>query len=91
MILFFFLLLMLAMAWGVADHYQSLVANAPPAEPAPVRVEAQVPQPPPVVPPASTTPGPDSDQADDAKPADAPPTTSDKAGMAAADDPTGKP
>ena len=37
MILFFFLLLMLAIAWGVADHSQSILRNSPPA-PAPAAV-----------------------------------------------------
>ncbi|MEF8732873.1 MAG: hypothetical protein V5B40_13505 [Candidatus Accumulibacter meliphilus] len=36
MILFFFMLLMLAMAWGVVDHFQSIVSNAPPPKQAPV-------------------------------------------------------
>lgn len=31
MILFFFLLLMLAIAWGVADHYQAILRAKPPA------------------------------------------------------------
>lgn len=33
MILFFFLLLMLAIAWGVADHYQAILRAEPPATP----------------------------------------------------------
>lgn len=33
MILFFFLLLMLAVAWGVADHYQAILRAEPPATP----------------------------------------------------------
>lgn len=45
MILFFFLLLMLALAWGVADHYQSLLRHAPPPA-APARVEQRTASPP---------------------------------------------
>ena len=37
MILFFFLLLMLAMAWGLADHFQSIVRQAPPPAPPPIK------------------------------------------------------
>lgn len=40
MILFFFLLLMLAMAWGLADHFQSIVRQAPPPAPPPTRIAA---------------------------------------------------
>ncbi len=51
MLLFFFLLLMLAMAWGVVDHFQSMLLNkAPPAEPAPIERQAAQPQPPPELP-----------------------------------------
>ena len=51
MILFFFLLLMLAMAWGVADHFQAMVKQPPPAPP-PVKVEAPANAQPVVMPPA---------------------------------------
>ena len=53
MLLFFFLLLMLAVAWGVADHYQSFIHKSPPPEPASIQIEAPAHQPPPILPPVS--------------------------------------
>ena len=51
MLLFFFLLLMLAMAWGVVDHFQSMLLNkAPPAERVPIERQAAQPSPPPAQP-----------------------------------------
>lgn len=57
MIMFFFLLLMLALAWGITDHLQGLQTRVPPTAPAPVpsRVETSVPLPPPVTPPANVS------------------------------------
>ncbi|MEF8701442.1 MAG: hypothetical protein V5B33_19465 [Candidatus Accumulibacter sp. UW20] len=63
MLLFFFLL-MLAMAWGVADHYQSFLHKSPPPAPVPIKVEAPAHQLPPVLLPESA-PRP-NDVADDA-------------------------
>lgn len=65
MLLFFFMLLMLAMAWGVADHFQSMISNAPPPKPAPAALEAAHRQPPAAV-PAAGAPAPDGHAADDA-------------------------
>lgn len=65
MILFFFMLLMLAMAWGVVDHFQSIVSNAPPPKQAPFTLEAAHGQSPPIV-PLAIAPAPDKDSADDA-------------------------
>ena len=53
MLLFFFLLLMLAMAWGVADLYQSFLTKPPPPAPVPIKVEAPAHQPPTVLLPTS--------------------------------------
>jgi len=67
MILFFFMLLMLAMAGGVVDHFQSIVSNAPPPKQAPFTLEAAHGHSPPIVPPAiAPAPAPDKDSADDA-------------------------
>jgi hypothetical protein len=63
MLLFFFLLLMLAMAWGVADHYQSFLHKSPPPAPVPIKVEVPANQQPPVLLPESV-PRP-NDGADD--------------------------
>ena len=63
MLQFFFILLMLALAWGVADHLQSLIGNAPPPA-APVKVEAQD-APAPAAVPATLTPAADQAAADD--------------------------
>jgi len=64
MLLFFFLLLMLAMAWGVADHYQSFLHKSPPPAPVPIKVEVQANQQPPVLLPESVPRS--NDVADDA-------------------------
>lgn len=52
MIMFFFLLLMLAMAWGLLDHFQDIAARTPPAERAPTQQVA-----PNVAPPVGTAAG----------------------------------
>lgn len=70
MILFFFLLLMLAMAWGVADHYQSLISRVPPPAPAPARIEAPAPPAPAILPPVNA-PVTTTEPADDSKSGDA--------------------
>jgi hypothetical protein len=54
MILLFFLLLMLALAWGVADHLQAIMAATPPPQtPSPI-VNHQAVSPPPAIVPAAT-------------------------------------
>ena len=65
MFLFFFLLLMLAMAWGVADHFQSLGHRAPPPAATPITIEAATPPAPAVV-PLGAPPVADSDATGDA-------------------------
>ncbi|HRD92321.1 MAG TPA: hypothetical protein PL117_18865 [Accumulibacter sp.] len=65
MLLFFFLLLMLAIAWGVADHLQSLAHRAPPPAATAITIEAATPQAPAVTPPG-TPPVADGDAAGDA-------------------------
>lgn len=69
MILFFFLLLMLAMAWGVADHYQSLISRVPPPAP-PAKIAAPAPPSPAILPPADATVSA-TDPANDPKSGDA--------------------
>ena len=70
MILFFFLLLMLAMAWGVADHFQDLATKSPPPERPASKVEAPAPPLPAVLPPviANNDPPVESKPAEGASP-----------------------
>jgi hypothetical protein len=61
--LFLFLLLMLATAWGLADHYQSLIDKTPP-QPPPPRISA------PPAKPVTTTETPPSAASENEKPQD---------------------
>ena len=88
MILFFFLLLMLAMAWGVADHFEAIALKAPPAEPAPIRIEAPVSPSPVAEPPVVAN----SDQPIEPKPTEESlPDDADKAPPVSAEPPTERP
>lgn len=87
MILFFFMLLMLAMAWGVVDHFQSIISNTPPPKKTPVALEAPHRQPPAIAPTVSA-PAPDPDSALNAKPSGAAAQPSSDPGNAAR--PTGE-
>jgi hypothetical protein len=56
-ILLFFLLLMLALAWGVADHLQAIMAATPPPQtPSPIVNQREASSPPAIVPAATQNP-----------------------------------